>query len=167
MAEKTDIIEESVSENVALDEQSLKEQELQKEQKNINELNALKEKEELIKKIEALDASVLPDKDEILKRIKSEAGKNDSDSKKNKGNSILLPIGLFFQFIFTVMGGGMFISGLIAGFSVKWDTSLQDGIANISIILAIVGGIFFVVGIILAFVLYKAALKRYISSKIK
>lgn len=154
MAEKTDIMEESKSEEEFTGEAV--------------KTKALQEKEDLIKTIEAMDASVLPNKDEILNKIKSEAGKkSDKETSKSKGNSFLLPIGLFFQFIFTVIGGGMFISGLIAGFSVKWDTTLDDGVANISIVLAIAGGILFAVGIALAFILYKAALKRYISSKLK
>lgn len=146
MAEKTDIIEES---------------------KSVDD-------DELIKKIEAIDESVLPDKEEILKKLRANAGKKvesakktDNVNTKSKGNSILLPIGMFFQFIFTVAGGGMFISGLIAGFSVGWDTSQGDGTANISIFLSIVGGIMFAIGIALAFILYKAALKRYIAGKMK
>ena len=158
MAEKTDIIEESVSVDAFQDEKALKKQ------------MALKEKEELIQKIEAMDESVLPDKDEILRKLKSnyEKEKNtENKAKSTTGNSFLLPVGMFFQFIFTVAGGGMLIAGLIAGFSVKWDTSLNDGIANISIVLVFVGGIMFAIGIALIFILYKAALKRYLSSKMK
>jgi len=133
--------------------------------------------DDIIKKIEAIDESVLPDKEEILRRLKEEADSpkkvspdsitNDPVTKSNSGSNVPLIIGMFFQFIFTVFGGGMLISGLIAGFSVKWDTSLEDGVANISIVLAIVGGILFAIGIWLTFFLYKKALKKYVASKIK
>ena len=97
----------------------------------------------------------------------SSVNSNNSNNTSKGSNKVLLSVGMFFQFIFTVLGGGMFISGLISGFSVKWDTSVKDGVANISIFLSIIGGIFFAVGIILIFVLYKLALKGYLRSKLR
>ncbi len=70
-------------------------------------------------------------------------------------NRKLLPIGMIFQFLFTVIGGGLFISGLIAGFSLKWDMSGEDNKARIALLLAIFGGILFLIGILITVFLYK------------
>ena len=70
-------------------------------------------------------------------------------------NKKLLPIGMIFQFMFTVIGGGLLISGLIAGFSLHWDMSGEDNRARIALLLAIFGGILFVIGIMITVILYR------------
>ena len=71
-------------------------------------------------------------------------------------NKYLLPVGMVFQAIFTICGGGMFIAGLIAGFYFRWDMSLPDNKGRISLLLTLVGGLLLFTGILIMIFLYKA-----------
>lgn len=71
-------------------------------------------------------------------------------------NKLFLPIGMFFQFTFTVGGGGLLIAGLISGFSMNWDLAGDDNKCRIALVMAIFGGIFFVVGVLIMVFIYKA-----------
>jgi hypothetical protein len=70
-------------------------------------------------------------------------------------NKVILPVGMFFQFIFTVCGGGLLVAGIIVGFSVGWDMTLPDNKGRISLLLTLVGGALFLVGIFIMVILYK------------
>ena len=71
-------------------------------------------------------------------------------------NNYLIPVGMGFQFLFTVVGGGFFISGLLMGFYVKWDLTLENNYGKIAILMTFFGGIMFITGIVIAILLYKA-----------
>ncbi len=72
-------------------------------------------------------------------------------------NKKWIPIGMIFQFLFTVIGGGLLVSGLIAGFSLHWDMSGDDIRARIALLMAIFGGILFTVGVLMTVFLLKIA----------
>lgn len=71
-----------------------------------------------------------------------------------------LPLGMFFQFIFSVAGGGSFIAGLISGFSVHFDMSAENNIGKISVLLIIVGLFMLIIGITIFVVLYKLVVNK-------
>ena len=70
--------------------------------------------------------------------------------KKN----LLIPVVMGFQFLFTVLGGGLFVSGLLIGFDVKWDMTLENNYGKIALLMAFFGGMMLFMGIVAAVFLY-------------
>ncbi len=67
----------------------------------------------------------------------------------------ILPIGMVFQFLLTVCGGGLFIAGLIGGFYFGWDFAAEDNKSAIALLMVIFGAVLFVLGVLVAVFLYK------------
>lgn len=88
---------------------------------------------------------------------KSDKGIN-MDKSINTGRRLaFLPVGMVFQFLFTVCGGGCLIAGIIAGCKVGWNMELENNLGRISLLLVIFGAAFFVIGIGISVILFKAA----------
>ena len=78
-------------------------------------------------------------------------------SSMQAGKMTFLPVGMIFQFLFTVIGGGLLISGLIVGIRVGFDMNLQNNLGRISILMIAFGFLMFLIGVALAIILYKLA----------
>ena len=72
---------------------------------------------------------------------------------KEKGPAAEIWIIMALQFLFTVAGGGSMIGGLIAGCHEGWNMD-PEGIGRICLLLSLLGGIFFLIGIFLLVFLF-------------